>query len=75
MVCFFFQNGAVIDNFFLIKNFNASNNAEHQSNITVDAHHYSLQPHHEILRTINQRKKEKKKIDFYPFPIIEIIVG
>ena len=68
-----FQDGAIIDHLFVVKNFEPSSSDILESTTERDLHHYSLKPHHEMLKLMNQKQKEKKKFDFYPFPIIEII--
>ena len=57
----------------MIKNFETRKSDQENPNMENNLNHYNLKPHHEMLKRMNQRQQEKKKLLFYPFPIIEII--
>ena len=73
------QNGEILDNFFLIKNFHARADGEEEEVAQIhsdpSSHHYSLRPHYELLRRINQNHQSNTTKELYPFPLIEIISG
>ena len=73
------QNGEILDNFFLIKNFHARADGEEKEATQIhsdpSSHHYSLRPHYELLRRINQNHQSNTTNELYPFPLIEIISG
>ena len=73
------QNGEILDNFFLIKNFHSREDGEEEELTQIhsdpSSHHYSLRPHYELLRRINQNHQSNTTNELYPFPLIEIISG
>ena len=66
------KDGAIIDNFFVIKHSDFQAKEQSQPKIKQPPQHYNMQPYYQIMRKINEKKK-RTNIDIDSFPIIDII--
>ena len=64
------QDGAIIDHFFLIKNFDSESKEKSQPENTQSSLRYSMKGYYEEVWRLNDIKED---IDMNPFPIIEIL--